>query len=106
MKFVVERLALAKMVALTRNGERFKADKALLRLWACAGRVFVEAQETICGLESLVLEDGSCVMGRKHFHQLLKSYPGKRHLEMEADAAGLRIGGFSIGLVSYSPHAL
>ena len=60
MKVMIARLDLAKMVALTRNlTDRHGADTPLL-LWACDGKVYVDANDLTCGREALVFEEGNC----------------------------------------------
>jgi hypothetical protein len=96
MKVMIARRDLAKMVALTRNiGDRHGADTPL-SLWACGGKIYVEANDLICGWEALVFEEGICrLSSRRRFGQVLSTLRKKRHLTLEADE-GWRQSGRSV----------
>jgi len=86
-------------------GKKIPGQKRLeraLRLFACQARVFVECNQTVAGTEALVLEDGQCALPRDAFLQILQTYRGKKHLTLEADERGLRIGNFSMSVSRYS----
>ena len=106
MKVMIARLDLAKMVALTRNlTDRPGADTSLL-LWACDGKVYVDANDLTCGWEALVFEEGNCrLSSRKRFGQVLSTFKTKRNLLIEADEGWLTIGRFRMTLAFYSPAA-
>ena len=59
----VERAALVKMLQCvgTKAPAQKRRDKQI-RLFACAARVFVEANETVAGTEALVFADGTCIL--------------------------------------------
>jgi hypothetical protein len=62
MHFIVDRKRLVKMLETVRRkqpGVKKKKDKDV-RIYACAARVFVEANGVTAGEEALVLRDGSC----------------------------------------------
>lgn len=106
MKITVELPALVKMVRQV--GKRMPGQKqadSTLRLYACAARVFVEANQTVAGMEALVLEDGGCTLPREVFLKLLKSYTPKPHIIIEADERMVRFGSTTLNSVGYSPTA-
>jgi len=106
MKFTVEYRVLMKMLELVGKcmpGQK-RADKSV-KLSACAARVFVEANGTTGGVEVLLFADGECVLPRKKFVAILKTYRGRKNLTMEASAGGLRIDGFTMPVESFRPHA-
>ena len=106
MKFTIELKTFTKMIKMVSKrmpGQKRADDE--LRLSACAARVFVEANQTVAGIEALVLEDGQCVLNRKRFLSVLGTYKEKKILTIEADAGWLKIGSFSIAVRNYSPQA-
>ncbi|MBI4660028.1 MAG: hypothetical protein HY735_14405 [Verrucomicrobia bacterium] len=103
MKFTLEQSVLVKLVKQV--GKKIPGQKRkdpTLRLFACKARVFVECNQTVAGMEALVLEDGDCTLPRVQFLEILQTYRGKEHLTLEADARGLRIGSFSMSVSRYS----
>jgi len=97
MRFTIELKTLVKMVETV--GKKMPGQKRAqnsLRLFACAARVFVEANETVAGVEALVLEDGSCVLPRVAFMKVLRTYQGRRNLTVEVLGNWLHMAGFSI----------
>src|SRR5437016_2468073 len=105
MKFTIERAALVKMVEQVRVKLSGREKDQPLKLWACCARVFVTSGGIVAGREALVFEDGECLVPGKHFSRILKSYRGKKNLTIDVDEKGLRIGGFSMSVRGYSPHA-
>ena len=107
MKFTVDRPGLAQMVKQVgkKSPPQTRSDPKL-RLFACAARVFVESNGVVAGTEGLVFEDGQCVVSRKLFGQILGTYKGKKHLTIEADARGLRIERFTMGVQAYSAQVV
>jgi hypothetical protein len=104
MKFTLELPALVKMVQQVGKkmpGQK-RADPAL-RLYACAARVFVESNQTVAGMEALVLEEGGCTVPREVFLKLLKSYAPKPHLTIEADERTVHFGSTTLNSAGYSP---
>ena len=69
MKFTVERMALQRMVEQLKIGRGVKGQsQRMMRLSACAARVFVEANGVGAGIEALVLENGACNRNRNTTH--------------------------------------
>ena len=106
MRFTVDLAAFVRMVeTVSRKMPNRQGVDARLKLLACDARVFVSSNQTLAGVEALVLKDGRCTLPRAKFLKVLKTYLGKPNLTIEADEYGLRIGGFSMPLRSYSPYA-
>src|SRR5207302_1858419 len=92
MHFTIERKRLVKMLESVRRklpGQKRK-DKEV-RLYACAARVFVEANGVTAGEEALVLRDGGCRQPLEQFLALVKSYANKENVTIEADELSLRM---------------
>lgn len=92
MHFTIEQKRLVQMLEMVRRklpGQK-KKDKTL-RIYACAARVFVEANGMTVGQEALVLRDGGCLQPLDHFLALVKSYADKTNVTIEADARALRL---------------
>lgn len=100
MKFSIERDQLARMLKHTKGAD----DR--LRVWACAARVFVEANGVIAGAETVVLENGTCIMPWDTFNKLVKGYKGQRIVTVEADALEFRMEGTTLGHLGYTPTAM
>ena len=95
MKFTVERVALEQMVEQLKTERGVKGPRQrMMRLSACAARVFVEANVVAVGIEALVLAGGECNVPRMKFLKVLWTFAPKQNLTMSADASGLRIEGF------------
>ena len=56
-----------------------------MRIYACASRVFVEANGMTAGEETMVLQDGGCTLSIKPFLALLKCHPRKENVTIETD---------------------
>lgn len=82
-----------------------KRHDQVLRLSACAARVFVESNETVAGIEALVFEDGICSLDRTSFTHIVKLYPNKLNLTIEANENFLQIANTRLNIQSYSPKA-
>ena len=107
MKFTVEQHALSKMLKLVSKRMPFtKKSDPTLRLSACAARVFVEANETVAGVEALVFEDGTCDLDRVPFTKLIQSYGDKKNLTIEANERFIRVAMSQRGVLGYSPRAV
>ena len=105
MHFTIERKRLIKMLEHVRRklpGQKGK-DKNV-RLYACAARVFVEANSVTAGEESLVLEDGGCLFPLETFLALLRTYPKKKNVTIQADATGLRLFTTTMPVFSYTKN--
>src|SRR5438045_2151967 len=104
MKFTIELRPFVKMIeTVGKKMPREKRGDPNLRVLACAARAFVESNQTVAGTEALVLRDGQCLLPRLKLLRVLKTYRGRKNLTIEADAGGLKIGGFSMQVSSYSP---
>ena len=104
MKFTVERVALERMVEQlkTERGVRGPRQR-MMRLSACAARVFVEANGVAAGIEAPVLEDGTCNVPRMKFLKVLRTFHPKQNLTLSVDENGLRIEGFLLEVTRFSP---
>lgn len=103
MHFTIERKRLVKMLESVRRklpGQK-KKDKEV-RLYACAARVFVEANGVTAGEEALVLRDGGCRQPLEQFLALVKSYPDKEHMTIEADERALRMFTSTVSVSGYT----
>ena len=92
MHFTIDRKRLVKMIESVRRklpGAK-KRDKDV-RIYACAARVFVEANGVTAGEEALVLRDGGCTQPMEQFLMLLKSYSTKENVTIEADERTLKL---------------
>lgn len=106
MKFTVERVTLERMVAQLKVERGMKGPRQrMLRLSACAARVFVEANGVTAGIEALVLEDGACNVPRMKFLKVLRTFAPKPNITLSADENGLRIEGFVMKATCFSPTA-
>jgi hypothetical protein len=103
MKFTVERIALVKMLeVIGRKAPAKKWRDKEVRLSACAARVFVEANESVAGIEALVFEDGTCFLEHKAFLKLLKTYFPKKNITVEANERNIQLGGSTRPVSGYS----
>jgi hypothetical protein len=85
MHFTIERKRLVKMLESVRRkapGQKKRAKD--VRLFACAARVFVEANGVTAGEEALVFRDGGCCHPLDLFLALVKSYANKENVTFEA----------------------
>ncbi len=75
MKFTVERQSLVNMIGLLaiKPAHRKQSD-SWMRLTASGSRVFVEGNETTCGVEALVMSEGACRVRRSVLLRILQSY--------------------------------
>jgi len=106
MKFTVERVALERMVEQLKTERGVKGPRQrMMRLSACAARVFVEANGVAAGIEALVLDDGTCNVPRKKFLKVLRTFAPKQNLMLSADENHLRIEGFVMKATCFSPVA-
>lgn len=102
MHFTVERKRLVKMLEVARRkwpGQK-KKDKQVF-LYACAARVFIEANMVTAGEEALVFRDGGCWQPLETFLALIKSYSNKEHITIEADEKSLRVGSSTLNVLGY-----
>jgi hypothetical protein len=107
MKFTIERTALERMVEQVKiEGSGSGMRQRIMRLSACAARVFEEANGVVAGTEALVLEDGSCNVPRMKFLKVLRTFHPKAIVTLEADGSGLRIENFGMEATCFSPVAV
>jgi len=103
MHFTIDRKRLIKMIETVhraRPGTRANAKD--FRLYACAARVFVEANGMTAGEEALVLRDGGCTQPIKQFLALLKSYSTKENVTIEASERALKLFTSTVGVSGYT----
>jgi len=106
MKLTVERVALERMIGQLKIERGVKRlQQRMMRLSACAARVFVEANDVVAGIEALVLEDGTCNVPRMKFLKVLRTFHPKPNITMTADAGGLRIESFLMKVTCFSHEA-
>ncbi len=94
---------MVKMLELV--GKKMPAKKRrdmMVRLSACAARVFVEANETTAGIEALVFEDGTCTLAHDVFLKLLKSYKPKANITIEANDRIIRFFSTELPVTNFS----
>jgi DNA polymerase III sliding clamp (beta) subunit (PCNA family) len=105
MHFIIERKRLIKMIELVRRsrpGTRARPTARVMRIYACASRVFVEANGMNAGEETMVLRDGSCTQPIKQFLALLKSYSNKENVTIEANEWALKMQQSIVNVTHYS----
>lgn len=94
---------MIEMVRRKLPGRKVK-DKEV-RLYACAARVFVEANGMTVGEEAMVLKDGSCFQPLEPFLALIKSYKDKPNITIEADTKSLRLFSSVRDVLGYTRYA-
>lgn len=106
MKFTIERRVLVRMleVIAPKAPSQTWRDKDV-RLSACAARVFVEANESAGGIETLVLEEGTCLVNFKLFLRLLKAHSKKKIIHIEADVHGINFLTTTLPVTEFSTDA-
>ncbi len=107
MHFTVERLALVKMIELLagKAAGRKRADSHL-RLTAAGPRVFVEANQVTCGVEALVLGEGTCRIKRRLLLRVLQTYHPRQNMTIKGEGTALTLGSTTLSVEGYSPHAV
>lgn len=107
MKFTIQRTALIKMIkhVAPARGQR-RPGSQLMRLTACDARVFVIGNGVTCGVEALVFRNGSCMLDRMRFQQLLKTYHPKKNLTFELKENVLRFGSTELAVPVWNPTAV
>ncbi|MSU61886.1 MAG: hypothetical protein EXS31_05735 [Pedosphaera sp.] len=107
MKFTVERLALVKMIKLLAGKPAHaKQSDPWMCLTACGSRVFVEANETICGVEALVMSEGSCRIERVVLLKFLKSYHPRPNVTVEARPGALQLVNSTVPINGFTTEAV
>ena len=107
MKFTVERKALVKMLQCVgkKHPTQTRRDKQV-RLYACAARVFVDANHTTAGTEALVFEDGTCFLQQSVFLKVLKTYTTKPNVTIEAGGSSLKFFSTTLPITDFSRTAI
>jgi len=106
MKFSIELDALIRIVeTVSKKMPNRQGVDARLRVIASPAQVVVASNQTEAGIKALVSQEGRCTLRRTKFLSVLRTYVGKANLTIEADKCGLRIGGFSMPVLSYSGGA-
>jgi len=106
MHFTIERRRLVKMLELVRRklpGQKVKDKK--VRLYACAARVFVDANGVTGGEEALVFRNGSCSIHLEGFLGLLKSYSSKPNVTILVDEKSLHLFSSALTISEFTPEA-
>jgi len=106
MKFTIEYATFMDMLKQVgkKPAHMKRADKGL-RISACTSRVFVESNEMTIGVDATVSEDGQCLLDRKSFVAVLKTFKGKDPLPIEVNEGRLAIDSFSMPVKEWSAHA-
>ena len=76
---------------LHKNRPGTRKNAKVVRLYACAARVFVEANGVTAGEETLIYADGGCVLPLAMFTALLKTYSKKENVTIKADEKVLTV---------------
>jgi len=106
MHFTIDRKRLIKMIEIVRRsrpGTRTRPSARVMRIYAWASRVFVEANGMTAGEETMVLRDGGCTQPIKRFRALLKSYSSKENVTVEADGWVLKMFRSTVSVTGYTP---
>jgi hypothetical protein len=90
------------LVSVGKKSPASKRRDKIVRLSACAARVFVEANQTTAGIEALVFADGTCELPHDVFLKLLKRYAPKPNVTMEADDRAIRFFSTALSVTGYS----
>ena len=102
MHFTIDRKRLVKMLEIVRRKlPGAKKKNKDVRIYACAARVFVEANGMTAGEESLVFQDGGCILPLERFLMLLKSYSTKENVTIEANERALKMFTTTVGVSGY-----
>ncbi len=105
MHFTIDRKKLIKMIEIvrrSRSGTRTRPNARMMRIYACASRVFVEANGMTAGEETMVLRDGGCKQPIKQFLSRLKSYANKENVTIEADEWTLKMFSSIVSVTGYT----
>ena len=104
MRFTIERKPFIKMIGLLsgKSGGRKRAAE-MMTLTAVGARVFVEANGVTCGLEALVMREGTCRILRMSFLKILKSYEPRSNITIDAEGGGLQLASTRLPISDYSP---
>ena len=107
MKFTVERQSLVNMIGLLaiKPAHRKQSD-SWMRLTASGSRVFVEGNETTCGVEALVMSEGTCRVRRSVLLRILQSYHPRVNITMEGRPGALQLVNSTIAISGFNPVAV
>jgi hypothetical protein len=106
MHFTVERRRLIKILEAARRklpGQKIKDTH--VRLFACAARVFVEANGVTGGEEALVLQNGDCRVALEPFLGVLKTYSPRKNVTIMVDENALHLYTSSLSVTDYKHQA-
>jgi hypothetical protein len=105
MHFTVDYKRLVKMIEIVRRKLPGAKKKDVgIRIYACAARVFVEANGVIAGEEALVFRDGGCNQNLEGFFNVLKSYGPKKNVTIEATDKNLKLFNSTFEVWCYWPN--
>jgi hypothetical protein len=96
MHFIVNRLALVKMVETVARGNRARHPKAQVQLTAVAPWVYAAGVGVTVGIETLVFRDGICRLPCRKLLRVLKTYYPKANVTLEGTEACLRVERFEM----------
>lgn len=96
MHFVVDRLALVKMVEIVARGNRAQHPKAQVQLTAVAPWVYAAGVGVTVGIETLVFRDGTCRLPCRKLLRVLKTYYPKANVTLKGSETGLRVERFEM----------
>lgn len=102
MHFTIDYKRLIKMLELAKRKWPGQAREKQVRLYACAARVFVEGGGMVSGEEALVLVEGGCLLRLKPFLAMLKTYPNKENVTIQAAETSLRFFTTSFPILEYT----
>ena len=108
MRFTIERGSpLIKTIGLLSGksgGLKLAAD--LMTVTACDARVCVEANGVTCGLEALVMREGTCRIPRMSFLKILTLYAPRANITIDAEGGGLQLASTRLAISNYSSAAV
>lgn len=67
--------------------------------------VFVESNQSVVGVEVQVSENGQCLLERKPFVGIVKTFGKKEQLTIECNDGRLQIDSFSMGVKEWRQQA-
>ncbi len=106
MKFTIGLGPLIRLVEATAdNIPTSKWSDSILRLVACHGRVWVQANGNVGQLEAEVQEEGQCTLSGAQLLRSLRACPLVASITVEADLQSLHLDGLSLSVGTYSSHA-
>lgn len=104
MHFTVDYKRLVKMLELAKRKWPGQMKDKKVRMYACAARVFIEAESMTSGEEALVFRDGGCRLPLASFLKVLKTYSYKENVTIEADEKVLKMFSTNFPVLDFTPH--